>query len=54
MEELLALDPNAWANALITLSSSPVVWIIAGIVVLYIVFNSKAFAALCERTKTKE
>ena len=40
MEEFAALDPNAWATAILTISQSPVFMIVVGLVALWIIMTA--------------
>lgn len=46
-----ALDPQVWYDVLLSAFGSPLFYIVVGIIVLYIVLNSKAVAALFGRKK---
>ena len=54
MEDLILLDPNAWATALMAIAGSPIFWGLLAIAVIYIVLNSKAVAALFGRKKSDD
>jgi len=54
LEDLSLLDPNAWVTAIIAMLSHPLAWVVIGLVVLYIVLNSKAVAAWFGRKKSDD
>jgi hypothetical protein len=54
MEELVLLDPNAWATALMAIAGSPIFWGLLAIAVIYIVLNSRVLASLLGRKKSDD
>lgn len=52
MEDLVLLDPNVWAAALMAIAGSPVFWGLFTIALIYIILNSKGIAAWLSRNKS--
>ena len=53
MEDLVLLDPAAWASALMSLVGSPVFWGLLALALLYIILNSKAVATWLGKKKSE-
>lgn len=53
-EDLSLLNPMDWVTAVGVMLTHPLAWVVIGLVILYIVLNSKAAAAWFGRKKSDD